>query len=199
VRFKEFYAGKTLLITGCTGFLGKVILEKILRCLPDVRRIYVMLRPRKNQNIVKRTDAIFEAPVFDRLFAENPNLKKQMNEKIFPISGDLILEGLGISPEDRARIVNEVDLIINSAASVNFDDPLLDAIQINYFGCMRMLDLAKECKKLESLVHVSTAYVNSDKPGFLEEKIYDCPGGEDPEKVIEDILQMNPQYISDNE
>jgi fatty acyl-CoA reductase len=39
-------------------------------------------------------------------------------------------------------IVEEVNVIINSAASVNFDDPLLDAIQINYFGCMRILELA---------------------------------------------------------
>jgi thioester reductase-like protein len=56
------------------------------------------------------------------------------------------MQGLGISIDDRQRIVNEVDLIINCAASVNFDDPLLDAIQINYFGCYRMLELAKECK-----------------------------------------------------
>jgi len=46
-----------------------------------------------------------------------------------------VLEGLGISSSDRSRIVNEVNIIINCAASVNFDDPLLDAIQINYMGC----------------------------------------------------------------
>jgi alcohol-forming fatty acyl-CoA reductase len=101
-----------------------------------------MVRPRKGQEIVKRVMSIFEAPVFERLFSENPGLKNRLNEVVFPIAGDLIMEGLGISPEHRAVLVNEVDIIINSAASVNFDDPLLDAIQINYFGCMRMLDLA---------------------------------------------------------
>ena len=45
-----------------------------------------------------------------------------------PIAGDLVQEGLGISASDRLRIVNEVNIIINCAASVNFDDPLLDAI-----------------------------------------------------------------------
>ena len=54
---------------------------------------------------------------------------------IVPIQGDLIIEKLGLSDEDRIRIVNEVNVIINSAASVNFDDPLQDALQINYFGC----------------------------------------------------------------
>ena len=64
------------------------------------------------------------------------------------MAGDLIIDKLGLSEEDRSELVNELDILINCAASVNFDDPLLDAIQINYFGCMRMLELAKECKKL---------------------------------------------------
>lgn len=109
------------------------------------------------------------------------------------------MQSLGISPDDRLRLVNEVDLIINCAASVNFDDPLLDAIQINYFGCYRMLELAKECKKLLSFTHVSTAYVNSNRTGFIEEKIYDLPGVSDPEEEIARIQKLSPQFISENE
>lgn len=85
-------------------------------------------------------------------------------EKIFPIVGDLTLSGLGLSPESREVLKTQVDLIINCAASTNFDDPLLDALNINYFGCMRILDLAHECKKLQCMTHVSTAYVNSNRP-----------------------------------
>ena len=59
--------------------------------------------------------------------------------KIIPISGDLTIEHLGISPEQRQLIINNVDVIINSAASVNFDDPLQEAIKINYFGAERIL------------------------------------------------------------
>ena len=57
---------------------------------------------------------------------------------------------------------------------------------------MRMLALAKECKKLEVFTHVSTAYVNSNRRGFIEEKIYDLPNNEDPEDVIARIQKMNP-------
>jgi FlaA1/EpsC-like NDP-sugar epimerase len=39
---REFYEGKTLLITGATGFLGKALVEKVLRALPEVRRIYLL-------------------------------------------------------------------------------------------------------------------------------------------------------------
>jgi nucleoside-diphosphate-sugar epimerase len=66
-----------------------------------------------------------------------------------------------------------VNVIFGCAASVDFNEFLKDAIQINYFGCLRMLELAKECKRLDVYTHVSTAYVNSDKEGFVDEKIYD--------------------------
>jgi len=104
-----------------------------------------------------------------------------------PIAGDLVLEGLGISQSDRHRLVNEVHIIINCAASVNFDDPLLEAIQINYMGCYSLVTLAKECKRIVTFTHVSTAYVNSNRAGFIEEKIYDLPEVDDPEKEINNI------------
>jgi len=47
-----------------------------------------------------------------------------------------------MSSDERNIVTNEVDVIINSAASVNFDDPLQEALQINYFGSLRMLELA---------------------------------------------------------
>jgi thioester reductase-like protein len=54
--------------------------------------------------------------------------------RIKPIEGDLTHKGLGLSPESRRIILSEVNVIINCAASVNFDDHLHDALAINYFG-----------------------------------------------------------------
>ena len=51
---RDFYAGKTLLITGTTGFVGKVVLEKIIRTQPNFRRIYVMIREKKNMSLTQR-------------------------------------------------------------------------------------------------------------------------------------------------
>ena len=51
------------------------------------------------------------------------------------MQGDLVIDKLGLSDADREIIADQVDVIINSAASVNFDDPLHEALQINYFGC----------------------------------------------------------------
>lgn len=45
-----------------------------------------------------------------------------------------------------------------------------------------MLDLALSCKKILCMTHVSTAYVNSNKPGgVVNEEIYPLPGGVDSE------------------
>ncbi|EFC46409.1 predicted protein, partial [Naegleria gruberi] len=49
----EFYDGKTLLCTGCTGFIGKTLAEKILRCLPNVNKVYLLIRSKKKYALSK--------------------------------------------------------------------------------------------------------------------------------------------------
>jgi fatty acyl-CoA reductase len=48
--------------------------------------------------------------------------------KIVPVQGDLMSENLGISKADRDMITSQVNVIINSAASVNFNDPMKTAL-----------------------------------------------------------------------
>lgn len=85
-----------------------------------------------------------------------------IRQKIVPVSGDLVMENLGIRPEVRRELIECLNIIINSAATVNFYEHLRDALQINYFGTIRILELAKQCKHFKVLCHVSTAYVGSN-------------------------------------
>jgi thioester reductase-like protein len=144
-------------------------------------------------------EGIFNSHLFSLVFEEQPDLRQNLSGRVKAIAGDLVSEGLGISPADRLMIVNEVNIIINCAASVNFDDPLLEAIQINYMGCNRLVKLALECKQLITFTHVSTAYVNSNRLGLIEEKIYDLPGVDDPEEEILKLSQLKPEYVKENE
>ena len=175
LRVKDFYRGKTILLTGCTGFLAKVILEKILRSSPDFHKIFVLMRPKRNRSPDERLIQVLTSPCFKLLWATHGGKEYFMEwamKKLVPIQGDLIMNNLGIAPDNRQLITREVQVIINSAASVNFEDPLHDALQINYFGAQRMLNLAKECEHLEIFTHVSTAYVNCNLNNFIEEEIY---------------------------
>ena len=89
-------------------------------------------------------------------------------------------------------------VVINCAASVNFDDPLHDALEINYFGCMKMMSLAKECKKILSFCHVSTTYVNSNMgmDGDIKEEIYNQDQKID--QIVSELIQMNPHEAQKN-
>lgn len=54
MSLKSYYQGKAILLTGTTGFLGKVLLEKFLYSLPDIGVIYVLIRSKKGSSLIER-------------------------------------------------------------------------------------------------------------------------------------------------
>lgn len=54
MKMKQYYKDKRLLVTGTTGFLGKVLLEKILYSLPEVDLVYVLIRGKKGLHLSER-------------------------------------------------------------------------------------------------------------------------------------------------
>ena len=41
---KQFFNEKVILVSGATGFLGKVLLYKLLASIPLVKKIYLLIR-----------------------------------------------------------------------------------------------------------------------------------------------------------
>lgn len=62
-RIGGTFTNRNIFITGGTGFLGKVIVEKFLRCLPDVGQLYLLVRPKKGKDPKHRLDDIFNSAV----------------------------------------------------------------------------------------------------------------------------------------
>ena len=59
----QFFEGQNIFVTGATGFLGKVLLEKLLRACPDVGNIFLLLRPKKGKEPTERVKNIVSLPV----------------------------------------------------------------------------------------------------------------------------------------
>ena len=60
---REFYRNKTIFITGGSGFIGKVLVEKLLRSCPDLKTIYLLLREKKGRAPEDRIKTIIDLPV----------------------------------------------------------------------------------------------------------------------------------------
>lgn len=169
---EDFYRGKSIFITGATGFVGKVILEKILRSL-DVDKIYILIRPKRGCSPADRliTDVI-ESKIWERLHAERPDAAALIQSKLVAVGGDMLGDNLGLSPEDLHIIRTQCQILIHCAATVSFEEPLDVAINMNTLGALRVMSVAHSMERLESYVHVSTCYVNCDKHvPLIEEKV----------------------------
>ncbi|KAM7344057.1 fatty acyl-CoA reductase 2-like [Cochliomyia hominivorax] len=165
----EFYKNKEIFITGGTGFLGKSFIEKLLRECPEVSKIYLLIRGKKNITPLERLKIFTNDEVFVRLHREQP----KAFDKIIPIVGDSGELGLAISSDDLERMKN-VNIIVHGAANVRFDNNLRGSILMNTRGTHELLKIALNFKNLLAFIHISTAYINPIEK-CIEEKIYKSP------------------------
>lgn len=59
----QFFQDRSVFVTGGTGFMGKVLVEKLLRSCPGIKNIYLLMRPKKGQDIKARLAELISAPV----------------------------------------------------------------------------------------------------------------------------------------
>lgn len=173
----DFFRGKVLLITGGTAFLGQPLIAKILTAIPDVEKIYLLIRSRTDA-AGKRTSAqerleneLLTSDVFATLRRQHAeNFDTWALQKLAAVEGDLTDERLGFSDADYQRLQNEVQVFINVAGLVDFDPPFDDSLWGNALAAKHVVNFAKGCRDVVFL-HVSTAYVCGDKPGPVPEEL----------------------------
>lgn len=141
----KWYSGKNVVVTGATGFVGKCLVEKLLRDCPDIGDVYIMVRNKRGNDFEQRKRDYTKHIVFTHLNEHRPSALDKI--KIF--EGDLEADELGMDASDRKLIANNASIVFHSAADVRFDRPLRDAYDINIGGTKRMLDFATEFKHLD--------------------------------------------------
>ncbi|KAJ2938365.1 hypothetical protein O0L34_g13290 [Tuta absoluta] len=192
---QHVYRGGTAFITGASGFLGKHFTEKLLRST-DIKKIYLLMRPKKGKSVIERRQDVLADPLFDRLHKAKPGF----SNKIQIVEGDITATKLGISERDRATLSKEVTFIFHIAATTRFDEPLPQATLTNVRGTREVLELAKTCRNLRSFVHISTAYSHATwsrvRTDVLEE-FYDVPIS--PEELIEMVENKDETRLKEFE
>lgn len=158
-------------LTGVTGFVGKVVLETLLR--QGVERVTVLVRESKDRQgkvstAQERFDKVAQAQVFSLL-------PGNWKSKVTVVTGDLEQPDCGMSSADADRVRKHVTHVVHCAASVEFDLPVAEAASANIKSALSVLELAKSCKKVVGMVDVSTAYVNVWRPGPIEETLAHLP------------------------
>jgi len=133
-----------LLLTGASGLVGGELLDRLLAARPD-RRIFLLTRGR------------------DRISPHH------LRPNVSVVEGDLRSPGLGWNGVETAEVRASLTEIVHCAADTRFDLALEEARASNVAGTAQLLDLARQCPRLQRFIHVSSVYAAGRMAGLISE------------------------------
>ena len=176
---------KSILLIGCTGFLGKSILYKLLKATKLT--IYLVIR---NKNGVSYKDRI-------RLILQEIRCQYEYSSRIIPVNVTYdrqdnmkitICDGL------QEEVLNNTSYIINALADINFNRELVKAVQNNTLTALNWLNFCKLSQNKIKYIYVSTAYVNYHLDDeIIHEKVYEKNMSQN---TLQDILNKKITSIT---
>jgi long-chain acyl-CoA synthetase len=169
---RQTLAGKNILLIGVTGFIGKVWLAQLLNEVPQIGKIYLLIRRQRSATAQRRFEKIFEeSPVFDPLQERlGERFAEFVSERVEVIEGDVSQPGLGIAPEKRAELARRVDLVVNSSGLTDFNPDLREALASNVAPVLELVDFLRGSDHA-ALIHLSTCYVVGGRDGRVAEQL----------------------------
>ena len=169
---RKALGGKRVMLIGVTGFIGKVWLANTLIDLPEIGKLYLLIRRQKSSPAQKRFEKMIEgSPVFDSVFEKyGDRLGALLAEKIEVVEGDVSQPGLGLDPEVAARLRKDLDLIINSSGLTDFNPDLRDALAVNVDSTHHLIEFIRGSDHA-ALLHLSTCYVAGQRDGRVSERV----------------------------
>ena len=175
----------SIFITGGAGFLGKVVIEEMLRrrCDFGIDKIFILLRPKRLksakwrfENEISKSECFKHLPFGWEKFIE-------------VVGGDLVKPDMGVNPLQLNAIAQKVTHIVHCAASIDFNLPILSAAKANIDASLTVLEFSKKCFNLQKMVAVSTAYVTPHQAGILAEEL--VPLKYDAEELYQKICNKS--------
>ena len=169
---RKALAGRSILLIGVTGFIGKVWLANLLMDLPEIGKLYLLVRRQKSNPSAGRFEKLVEdSPVFDPLYERyGGGLAEFLSEKIEVVQGDVTQAGLGLAEEVSRRLEEKLDLVVNSSGLTDFNPDLRDALATNVDAAVNILNFVRKSDHA-GLLHLSTCYVAGARDGRVSEKL----------------------------
>jgi alcohol-forming fatty acyl-CoA reductase len=166
-RLRELLAGKKIVMTGVTGFIGELLLWKILTELPETTPA-VLVRRKGSASARDRMIALVKKPIFNHVRNAAGGAEELLDARIEVIEGDL---------PNVPQLPVDLDIVVHCAGDVSFDPPIDQAFTTNVIGTKalmdRMLDAVTEetrqWRKVPHYVHISTAYTAGRRRGAIPE------------------------------
>ncbi|HYG72233.1 MAG TPA: SDR family oxidoreductase, partial [Actinomycetota bacterium] len=159
-------AGKNVLVTGVTGFLGQAVVERLLYDF-DRTMITVLVRPQLGSGGRQRLESMIGRPTFNALRDKvgPEGITAMLDERVRVVEGDFASTDL--------ELPGDLDVVIHCAATVSFDPPIDEGFQTNLLGAVRFYEAVLRTNTAPHLLHVSTAYVAGVRKGVIPEATLD--------------------------
>lgn len=170
---RETLRGKHVMLIGVTGFIGKVWLAQILTDVPDIGRVYLLIRRQRSTTSERRFEKIAqESPVFEPLNIRHGGaFGRFLADRVEVVEGDLSRPDLGMDEAVRRRLAEVLDLVVNSSGLTDFNPDLREALAGNVAAPMNLLEFIRSSNHA-ALLHLSTCYVVGKRDGRVSEELH---------------------------
>jgi alcohol-forming fatty acyl-CoA reductase len=166
-RLRDLLAGKKIVMTGVTGFIGELLLWKILTELSETTPS-VLVRRKGSASARDRMIALVKKPIFKEVREAAGGAAEVLDTRIEVIEGDL---------PNVPQLPDDLDIVVHCAGDVSFDPPIDQAFTTNVIGTKALLDRMLDAvtdengqlRKVPHYVHISTAYTAGRRRGAIPE------------------------------
>ena len=166
----DTFSRRGILLIGANGFLGKVILGLLLDRFPDLRHLYILIRPKRRQSPAERFEnEVLGSPPLSGVTAKLD--RRVLDSKITVLRGDVGQPDCGLSDETLDALAGSIGLVINCAGLVDFFPPVDDSFASNVDGVENTISLTRRLGA--KLLHVSTCFVcGESNPNGLQARVF---------------------------
>jgi long-chain acyl-CoA synthetase len=165
-------ARKNLVITGVTGFVGKVWLAQLLAHMPDLGRITVLVRGQRTRSAQQRIAEIADtSPAFRPVkAAAEGHYGAWLSRRLEVVESDLTKPRCGLDDATFDRLAAQTDCVIHIAGLTDFQPDPKKGFPANVDGTLHVAELVAATAS-QRLVHMSTCFVAGFDEGRTPEQL----------------------------